>query len=113
MNLEILTEDGLTILKPSGPMNAETAPLLQTEIDENVTSASGRLALDLTAVPFISSCGLRTVIRTSKLAKELTGAQLMAFGLEPPITQIFKLAGLDRILELHGTLNDVRGLLCS
>jgi anti-anti-sigma factor len=89
-------------------MNAITSPAMQEEINEALAGSEGRVVLDLSNVPFVSSQGLRVVIQTAKLARRIDhSAQLYVCGLQPQIHQIFALAGLDRVVDIRENLGAV------
>ena len=100
MSLNITQDDGIVVISPNGPMNAITAPSIQEEINGTMAGVDSRVALNLANVPFVSSHGLRTVIQTARLVKSETGTTLVVCGMEAQIDQIFRLAGLNRIVEI-------------
>lgn len=99
MNVKFSEENGNVIIRPQGAMNALTCPAMQDEIATRLADCDSPVVLDLAGVPFISSHGLRVVIQTAKLAKE--NGPLTACGLQPQIQQMFKLAGLDKVVAIR------------
>lgn len=101
MSLKSTTENGLLIIRLEGPLNALTSPAIQAEIEVLVAESDDRLVLDLSAVPFVSSHGLRVIIQTARLIPP--PAKLVVCGLQMQIQQMFKLAGLDRLVDIHAS----------
>jgi hypothetical protein len=59
MNLEIQAADGLTIIRPKGPMNAITSPAMQEEINEALAGSVGYVDIRITSVmPSSGLCGV-------------------------------------------------------
>jgi len=80
-------------LAVSGELDASTADQFDTAIDE-VISADGQLiVLDLTAVTFLDSTGLRSIVRASSLLTE-HGGRLTVTGLSGAAQRVLELTGL-------------------
>jgi anti-sigma B factor antagonist len=60
----------------------------------------GRVAIDMTAVPYVSSAGLRVVLMAAKLAKANRGAMSL-FGLQPMVRDVFAMSGFDRMVTIR------------
>lgn len=99
MSLQVMNQNGLLVLRPEGAMNAVTSPPLDSEMQDALSDNEAPVVLDLSLVPFISSQGLRTVVTVAKIAK--ARATLVVSGLQPQLLEMFKLAGLDRLVSLQ------------
>lgn len=69
-------------------------------LDAVEQSAAG-LIVDIGAVDFISSAGLRALIRVRKRADGL-GKTMALVGVQPAVYKIFKVSGLDAVLRFFG-----------
>ena len=88
------TEEG-TILRLEGWLDTQTAPELKAvvdELDENLPAV-----LDLQALEYISSAGLRQIVATHKK----TGGKLTLRNVSPDILDILKMAGFDKRLHIE------------
>ena len=102
MSLQAINENGFLVLSPDGPMNAETSPTLDRDILQAVEESVSPVVLDFARVPFISSLGLRTVVKVAKAVKDR--APLIVSGLQPQLVEMFRLAGLDRLVEIRDAI---------
>jgi anti-anti-sigma factor len=92
--------DGIAILRPAGNLDSTTAPRLQSAVSAVV--AEKCLALDLTAVGFVASAGLRVIVSVAKQAQARGGA-LAVFGLSTPVNETFEISGFGRLIVIAGT----------
>lgn len=68
-------------------------PLVDTVTAELSSSAASMLVLDLSAVSFMDSSGVRAVLRCQRAAEERGVAFRVAVA-EGPLTKLFRLAGV-------------------
>jgi anti-sigma B factor antagonist len=95
----------------SGEIDFASAPAMQARITAaRAQRQAGSLILDLTAVEFMDSSGLRVILH---LQRELTGAggRLVLFGPTAEVRNTFTLTGLDRHLTVADTLEQAEALL--
>ena len=87
-------QDGQLTLAPQGRIDTVTAPELAAAITlEGVTE----LILDLTAVDYISSAGLRVILATrQKLAA--SGHKMALKGVRPIVREVFDIVGFSDVL---------------
>ncbi|QRP44743.1 STAS domain-containing protein [Amycolatopsis sp. FDAARGOS 1241] len=83
--------DDTVIVRVDGDIDGDTAPRLHEMLQERVHGTIGTLVIDLTAVTFLSSKGLRTL----ELAYLLAVERGIACTLRPPMS-----AAVQRILTL-------------
>ena len=86
-------------VKPVGRLDSVTAGELQEALDPLLTSPGAHILLDLSAVTYISSAGLRTVLATSKRLASSQG-KLHLCGLAGMVQEVFRLAHLDGALPV-------------
>src|SRR5436190_9927558 len=62
-----------------------------------------QVAVDFSALDYISSCGLRALLHA---AREAQGLKERFAGCSPsaPVKKVFDISGLEQILEIHGEL---------
>jgi len=63
------------------------------------------LVLDLAAVEYVSSAGLRSILVTAKKARNQGGAATCCT-LQPMVRQVFDVAGFTRMVQVFDSLND-------
>ncbi len=112
LSLEFDTEDASALrVVVSGEIDFASAPAMQARlIAACERERSNSLILDLAAVEFMDSSGLRVLLH---LQRELTGEQgaLVLLGPTEEVRKILKLTGLDQHLAVAGTLDQAQALL--
>lgn len=98
MKVEVETSGGVSVVRPAGRLDAITSSELTDSLTKLVVAETPRIVLDLSAVPFVSSAGLRVVLQA---AKQVMGRGKFAVcGLVPAVRQVFDMAGFNRILTI-------------
>ena len=84
---------------------------LQTEVQAQLAGRTGvSLVLDLTALTFLGSVGLTTLVILLKRVREADG-RMMIVGLTGPRLRVMELTRMTRIFELHPELPGALGAL--
>ncbi len=99
MNIETETQGNAVILKPLGRIDQNTASSFQ----ENLLAAldggkNNAVALDMSAVDFLSSIGLRALMVAHKRC-QANGARLVLFALTPVVREVFSISRFDTVLR--------------
>lgn len=94
--------DGKTVVHVEGELDLGTAPRLSDQL-ETPAAGGGRLVLDLTGCGFIDSSGLRTLLG-ARAASDGAGGSLALVVSDPNLLRVFEVASLDRVLEIHPSL---------
>jgi anti-sigma B factor antagonist len=74
----------------AGSLDTDTAPQLQTRIDESIDSSVTALILDMKDLEFLSSAGLGVIFMTMKVLNSRKG-KIMLLNLQPQIKRVFEL----------------------
>jgi anti-sigma B factor antagonist len=74
----------------AGSLDTDTAPQLQTRIDESIDSSVTALILDMKDLEFLSSAGLGVIFMTMKVLNSRKG-KIMMLNLQPQIKRVFEL----------------------
>ena len=74
----------------AGSLDTDTAPQLETRIDESIDSSVTTLILDMKDLEFLSSAGLGIIFMTMKELKNRQG-QIMLINLQPQIQRVFEI----------------------
>ena len=88
-----------TWVRPIGELDLDTAPRLDEELTAQRAAGAGHLVLDMRALTFMDSTGLRLVIRWDTTAKE----QGFEFAIIPGpevVQRVFRLTGMDEHLPV-------------
>jgi len=80
----------------SKKFKAEIAPVVQT---------ARRLVLDMTAVQFVDSSGLGSILSCLRQLNEC-GADMKVFGLSKPVRALFELVRMHKVVEIYNSKED-------
>jgi anti-anti-sigma factor len=99
--LEVNTEKGESGLRLalSGELDISTAPTLEDALERVEGEAPALLVIDLRALEFMDSTGLRTLVGADQRARE-QGRRLAIVRGPEPVDRIFNVTRLDERLEL-------------
>ena len=95
-----MNEPTPTIVQPRGRLDALGARGLWTEFEPLTQAHALDVLVDMSETRYISSDGLRVLMRASKAIKG-NGGKMVLCCLSPRLTEIVTMAGLDYVLEIH------------
>ena len=94
MTIEQINQDAVRTLKLNGRLDTLTAPQLDAEVGklDGVTE----LVLDFAGVEYISSAGLRVLLKAQKCMNAAHGAMKLIH-VCPEVCEVFEITGFDSI----------------
>ena len=98
MNIEKECNGAAITLKVSGRLDTTTAPALEAAVSENV-GACEQLILDFADLEYISSAGLRVILKAQKAMSAKGGMKLLH--VNETIMEIFEITGFCDILTIE------------
>jgi anti-anti-sigma factor len=99
VNFTDVPQDGATVVAVSGRLDGTGAPGLEAHCLTLIKDGTTRLALDLAAVDYISSAGLRSLLVIAKSVKAAHGALALCC-LAPMVREVMAISCFDRILMI-------------
>ncbi len=99
----------ILILKIEGVLDSKTAPLFEGKIDEAIAQGARQMILDFKNLEYISSAGLRVILKTTKEMKRLEG-KLVLCDLADYVKEVFEISGFDSFLPITASCEDAKGL---
>jgi anti-anti-sigma factor len=106
MNLRDEKESGFVIVFASGSIDAVTSPNLEKHLSAFVEEGETRLILDLTDVDYISSAGLKAILKTrQRLQKE---GKLIVTRPQKWVAEVFRMAGFAAIVTIQDDLETAK-----
>ena len=90
------------VIKPQGRLDAARARPVEVELKQHLANGHIHFLIDLSDTRYISSNGLRVLLAAHKQANRSGGA-LKLCGLDARLTEIFEMAGFDRVFEIFST----------
>lgn len=92
-------QSALTIVQPSGALNATNAHNLQAQLSEHIAADnSAGLMVDMSCVESLDSAGLVSLISALRLARNLR-KRFCLCSVPPSIRIVFELTQLDQVFE--------------
>ena len=105
MQINTTIQDGVSVTRISGRMDATTVAEFNEECQNLLKSGSGRIIIDLAGLEYISSAGLRGILTMGKACKAAETA--LAFcSMQNMVADMFKLSGFTSILKVYPTLDE-------
>ncbi|MEV0358789.1 STAS domain-containing protein [Nocardia sp. NPDC050697] len=104
MTTTVSSREGATVLSVAGEVDLATAPALENAIDAILGERPAALIIDLTAVSFLASAGMATLVAAHQRAGESTAIAVVADG--PATSRQLKMTSLDQVFKLYATLDE-------
>jgi anti-sigma B factor antagonist len=98
MNIEKNCNENVITLNVRGRLDTTTAPALEAAVSENV-GACEQLILDFDGLEYISSAGLRVILKAQKAMSAKGGMKLLH--VNETIMEIFEITGFSDILTIE------------
>lgn len=111
----------VTVVALSGNLDSASAPAVQKRVEELIAGGAPDILLDLRAVPYMSSAGLRAL---TQIYNHLRGGEdlhavsagvsagtyhsphLKLLGPRPRVMDTLRMSGFDMFLDIHAHLKD-------
>ena len=98
MNITETREGDVLVVAVSGRIDSTTSKQLEDMLPERV-QATPRVLLDMSDVQYVSSAGLRVLLKAAKAARS-TGHGLVLTGLLPQVHEVFQVIGFDSLFRI-------------
>lgn len=98
------TEGSVTVVALDGELDSASAPAVQERLAELV-APNGRVLVDLTAVPYMSSAGLRTLLLLYRNAQAV-GTSVGLVGVAPELREMMDATGFLGFFALSDSVPD-------
>jgi len=92
---------GVIILAPDGRLDSNSAPSLEQAIDKIGSGSDGHhLLLDFSKVEYISSAGLRVVLKTVK-ERQSASKSFAVSNMQEHVREVFEISGFDSYVTIY------------
>ena len=105
MDIHIQPRDGIAIVAIAGSVDGLTADTLLATLQTHVEDGNTRLVVDLSAVEYTSSAGLRALLATVKEARR-RGGDLRLAQINPNVRKVLELSGFATILKIYAEVDE-------
>jgi anti-sigma B factor antagonist len=112
LDLEVRAElaGGVAVYRIVGRLDALTSQDLESAVGSAFSGGNPRIVFDMGEVTFISSAGLRVILKTAKQAAAAKGG-LAIFGLQSAVNEVFEISGLQKFIPIASDETDARSKL--
>lgn len=98
MNVQKQQYGAVTVVRPEGPLTAIDADRLKAELLETIRETLGRVVLDVSAVPYVDSKGLESLVDVTQELSH-SGKALKFCAANQTLRQVMALTGLSSQFE--------------
>ena len=98
MQMNYNKEAGKLTIAPEGRIDTMSAPIFEKEVGELLADVSD-LVLDMTKVEYVSSAGLRVILKVQKVM--FNQGKMKLIGVNETIMEIFEITGFSNILKIE------------
>jgi anti-sigma B factor antagonist/serine/threonine-protein kinase RsbW len=104
--------DGIWIILPNGRLDATTGHLLEDALSKQLDASHTRLVVDMSAVTYISSGGLKVLVSAWRAAQKL-GGNVVLVALTPRVRKVFEISGFDTLFTISASVEDAAATIGS
>ena len=90
------------IVTIAGRADGESADALETAL-RSAVEANPKVVADLTALTYISSASLRSILQGARAAQS-RGTEFAICGMNPFVKEVFDATGLHKLLRIYGEM---------
>jgi len=91
---------GIPVVEVSGRLDTISAPVFDSQTASLFADQCGRVLLDLSAVTYISSAGLRSILKIIKRSAAC-GGRVGMFSIPPFVLEILEISGLQALVDMY------------
>ena len=102
MEIHSEREGGALIAKAEGRVDGSNAREFEEALQATIGENDRVLILDLEALSYISSAGLRVLLLIAKKLQRQSG-KLVVCSLSDPINEVFEISGFSKIIPTYGS----------
>jgi anti-anti-sigma factor len=91
---------GISVMVIMGRLDTTSAPLFDAQATPLLAEARGRILLDFSGLTYISSAGLRSIIRIIKHTS-VSGGRTGIFAVPAHILELIEISGFQTLLDIY------------
>ena len=105
--MEIIEENqgGINIYKLNGRLDSNTSQGFEKKIFQAIDDGSKNMIIDFKNLDYISSAGLRVILKATKALKREDG-KIMLCDMQDYIKEVFEISGFDSFMPIVGSMGD-------
>ena len=98
-------QNGVSIFKLTGRLDSKTSPEFEKKIFDAIEKGSKNMIVDFEDLDYISSAGLRVVLKATKDLKRSDGKFILC-SMKDYVKEVFEISGFDSFLPIVPTMDD-------
>jgi anti-sigma B factor antagonist len=99
-------QPGVVVVSPIGSINAGTYRILEEKVDEILESPPDVIIFDMEFADYISSTGIRVLLKTKK-AMKATNGRIVFMNLQPQIQKVFDILKAIPSLKVFASIQEL------
>jgi anti-anti-sigma factor len=99
-------DEGVFVLSPIGSIDAHTYAVLEEKVDETLAQQPDVIIFDMEFADYISSTGIRVLLKTKKALKETDG-RMVFINLQPQIRKVFDILKAIPSLKVFASIEEL------
>ncbi len=99
------TKGNFHIFSLTGRLDSNTSSQLETAIVQALENGINDILLNFEKLEYISSAGLRVILKTTKDLKRKNG-KLLLCSMQDYVREVFEIAGFDTFLSISANMDD-------
>jgi anti-sigma B factor antagonist len=105
--MEIIEEKqgGINIFKLNGRLDSNTSQGFEKKLFQAISDGSKTMVVDFKDLDYISSAGLRVILKATKAIKREDG-RIMLCSMQDYVKEVFEIAGFDSFLPIVATMDE-------
>lgn len=101
---------GVMVISPIGAIDASTYTILEDKVDEALKESPDVIIFDMEFADYISSTGIRVLLKTKKTLKETNG-KMVFMNLQPQIKKVFDILQAIPTLKVFASIQELDNYL--
>ncbi len=101
---------GVFVVSPFGSIDSDTYTILEKEVDSILETSPTEIVFDMGSVNYISSAGVRVVLKTKKVLKKNEG-RVILMNLQPQIKKVFDIINALPSMTIFSSIKELDNYL--
>lgn len=105
MEIQETQQNNVKVFRLSGRLDSNTSPTLEKKLNEAIENGIHNMVIDFEKLDYISSAGLRIILKTTKDLKKRDG-DIVLCAMQDYVKEVFEIAGFDSFLPIVPEVDD-------
>ncbi len=105
MSILFSKKSGVLIAIPIDRLDANNSPEAEALITENIDKGETRIIIDFSKTNYISSAGLRVILKAAKMVKQ-RGGRLVFYNANELVREVLEISGFADLFNSHDNLDE-------